>query len=91
VQMRSRKKRSCEITTTQPATSISASFSAQGLDVAVVGRFVEQEDVAAGFQVLPSFHRDGSHPAACWGHVSVLADQTALPERTTGAIRRKQR
>ena len=53
VQMRSRKKRSWLITTAQPAKSVEGVFErAQGLDVEVVGRLVEEEDVAAGAQQL---------------------------------------
>ncbi len=48
VARRSRKKRSWLITTAQPAKfSIASSSARQRLDVEVVGRLVEQQDVAA--------------------------------------------
>ena len=40
------------MTTAQPAKSVRASSSAQGLDVQVVGGHVEEEDVAAGAEEL---------------------------------------
>ena len=48
VATRSRNHRSCEMTTAQPGNSSSAfSSAAEGLDVEVVGRLVEQQQVAA--------------------------------------------
>ena len=48
---RSRNHRSWEVTTAQPGKSSSASSSdGQGLDVEVVGRLVEQQQVAAHLQ-----------------------------------------
>ncbi len=57
VARRSRKKRSWLITTAQPAKfSIASSSARQRLDVEVVGRLVEQQDVAAGLEHLGHVH-----------------------------------
>ena len=57
VAMRSRKKRSWLMMTAQPAKSSSASSSARKrVDVEVVGRLVEQEQVRAALQHFGEMH-----------------------------------